>query len=258
MKMYCIGTTQLVVKEGTGSAPTTAVAAKNGSRRRAGPILPAVFAILFAAIPTGALRGDEPQKPSPLSIADAEPLVQKFILKEKPNLNPAAQFKIEEIKVDQLWDKLQTQLFLVRLIVGESEFNSYTLLCRKGEFRHFVATFGGDGLMSGVVVDDAFYYTYSFGSGIHRSHLGKLTVVKDELRTRETGGFIDRDLFVKKTGDKLAVEAAAFFDGSFKAFNSWTSAKPFGTIREEADSLQIIGLDGKPLAPNLSTSNFGD
>lgn len=222
-------------------------------------LLPAaVFAVLVAVIPSNASRGDEPRKPSPLSVADAEPLIRKFIRKEIPDLNPATQFKIEEIKVDQLWDKLQIQLFLVRLTAGGSEFNSDMLVCHKGELRHFVTTVGGYGLMSGVVVDDAFFYTYSFGSGIHRSHVGKLTVVKDDLRIRETGGFIDRDLFVKKTDGKLAVEAAGFFNEGFKTFNSWTSAEPFGTLREEGESLQIIDPDGKPRVPKLSAPGLGD
>jgi hypothetical protein len=72
-------------------------------------------------------------------------------------------------------------------------------------------SFGGYGLMSGLVQGESFYFTYSWGSGIHRSHVGKLQIVNDEVKFWDSGGFFNLDLFLsRRTDGEIAVVSGRF------------------------------------------------
>jgi hypothetical protein len=216
-------------------------------------IAAAALIALMSAWDGGALRADGPPSASPITVKEAEPLVRQWAFWETPALNPATHFKVEETKVDGLWDALKVQLFRARYLVNGQEFREASLTYHNGDLHEFVVTFGGRGLMSGTMLNGAFYYSYSWGSGVHRSHIGKLSLVNGQLMRSETGGFRDRDLFVKNSDGQIKAEV-----GFFHTYNSWQSTEVLGSVGEQTGKLEIVGGkleivggDGKPMVPDL-------
>lgn len=189
-----------------------------------------------------------------ISVQDLTPLVKEYAFKEMPRLNPQTVFKIEEYRVDGLWEALRTQVFLARYmsLPGE-EFNQSLLLFHEGKLTPFACALGGHGLMSGIVVDKALYYTYSWGSGIHRSHIGKLSVEDEKLKILDSGGYPDRDLFVRHTAGKVQVES-----GRFIGFNSWEPIAYVGTLQSKGATLIMVeeaGIEVVPQSPATKGSS---
>ncbi|MGE5608782.1 MAG: hypothetical protein ACM359_05990 [Bacillota bacterium] len=88
-------------------------------------------------------------------------------------MNPAAQFPLEELTTPEVWEQLHVQVFRVR--DGVRQLDSF--LIQNENVTPLGVGFGGYGIMSMCVTDlDAdgqpeLAFTYSWGSGIHRSHL---------------------------------------------------------------------------------------
>lgn len=181
------------------------------------------------------------------------PLVREYAFREKPNLNPSTQFKIEEYRVEGLEEALKIQLFLVRYMSHDSrQFNEGLLIYRDGKLMPFASTFGGQGLMSAVVSEDVLYYTYSFGSGMHRSHVGLLSIDGEKMRILESGGSLSTDLFVRKVEGGIQVEA-----GRFDGFNSWKPARRIGWAKSKASSLAIVDAAGAEVPPHFPITKKG-
>jgi hypothetical protein len=110
---------------------------------------------------------------------------------------------------------------------------------------------GGHGLMSGLMHDGEFYYTYSSGAGIHRAHVGKLQVSGGTLKHWNSVAFWSTDLFVSDApGKKVQVLV-----GDFKAFNHWETGRPVGLVRQTSRSeIQVVSPKGEVLAPTFRLS----
>src|SRR5262249_5419376 len=88
-------------------------------------------------------------------------------------MNPEAQFPLRELTTDAVWKRLHLQVFQVTEGVRQCE----TYVIKSGEVFGIGAGFGCVGVNSLGVADlnqsgrPALVYTYSWGSGIHRSHV---------------------------------------------------------------------------------------
>ena len=96
--------------------------------------------------------------------------------------------------------------------------------------------------MSAVMVGDELYYTFSWGSGIHRSQIGRLSADGAGLTINESGGYEDVDLFVHKADNRVQVEEGRFID-----FNSWESGRTFGWLRTQGLSFTVIDNAGNKI-----------
>jgi hypothetical protein len=178
-----------------------------------------------------------------------ERLVRDFAFASTPNLNTNTLFQIRKLDVSGLWESMRLEVFDVAYTLKDVEwFNGFVGLYSRGKVSVLAPNVGGYGLMSGLMHDGEFYYTYSWGSGIHRSHVAKLARSGGELRFSVSGGFQDRDLFVAAGSDsKVHV-----FLGEFKSFNHYERGKDVGTVAEQsASGLEILDAHQTVLAPNF-------
>ena len=178
-----------------------------------------------------------------ISPENLAPFVRERAFRDQPELNPETVFKIKEYDVENLWEALKIQLLLVRYKSPQGEsFNERLLACHDRKLTPFACASGGHGLMSAVMVGDELYYTFSWGSGIHRSQIGRLSADGAGLTINESGGYEDVDLFVRKDGDGIRVEA-----GRFVSFNSWEPGRTFGWLRTKGSFLAVIDDKGNEI-----------
>jgi hypothetical protein len=193
--------------------------------------------IFFIAMNCQQTFGQEPVAPE-----EMPKLVREYAFTSKPRLNPNVKFAIEEFSIPGL-KALKLQIVHARyLALDGTPFNEALLLCRDGKLTRFAESLGGQGLMSGVVVKDTLYYTYSFGSGEHRSHLARLNIVDGKVTIVESGSLLDKDYFVSQVGDKLFLE-----EGEFQKFNKWKSNKRIGQIVATDTGFDVVDEAGNPL-----------
>jgi len=86
------------------------------------------------------------------------------------------------------------------------------------------------------------YYTYSFGSGRHRSHLAQLSIVESKLIFTESGPLMDQDCFVKQDGARLRLEK-----GKFKKLNVWKAEENIGEIIAKESGFAVRDDAGKEI-----------
>jgi hypothetical protein len=183
-----------------------------------------------------------------IGIREATALVSEWAFNENPDLNPTASFDVLEYDVPDLWETLRVQLFYADYVSTDGQrFNSGLWAYYQGELYSFGVTVGGHGLMSGVLQGQAFYYSYSWGSGIHRSVLGKLTIGDGQPEFVESGGFTERDLFLELVEDEIQVE-----QGTYRGYNDWTASTPFGTLVDQGSELGVVDAEGSEIVPELS------
>ena len=182
-----------------------------------------------------------------ISIREATALVSEWAFNENPDLNPTASFDVLEYDVPDLWETLRVQLFYADYVSTDGQrFNSGLWAYYQGELYSFGVTVGGHGLMSGVLQGQAFYYSYSWGSGIHRSVLGKLTIGDGQPEFVESGGFTQRDLFLELVEDEIQVE-----QGTYRGYDDWTASTPFGTLVDQGSELVVVDSEGNEIVPEL-------
>ena len=129
--------------------------------------------VLSVLLSTAACSQDETTSAERISTAEAESLVRAMFLKDAPALNPAAEFPLTELTTDEVWQRLRAQVFQVN--EGNHMFDTY--LIKNRETVPLGTGSGGWGLTSMCVADldqdgnPELAYTYSWGSGFHRSHV---------------------------------------------------------------------------------------
>jgi len=128
------------------------------------------FVVLSLLLSTAACSQDGTTNAERISTAEAESLVRDMLLRDIPALNPAAEFPLTELTTDEVWQRLQAQVFQVN--DGNRMFNTY--LIKNKETVPLGTGGGGMGLTSMCVADldqdgnPELLYTYSWGSGIHQ------------------------------------------------------------------------------------------
>lgn len=176
-------------------------------------------------------------------------LVRDFAFAFNPNLNTNTVFQIRKLAVDRLWESMRLQVFDVAYTLKNVEwFNGFVGVYHDGKITSLAPSVGGYGLMSGLIDNGEFYYTYSWGSGIHRSHVAKLRIADGKLKSTDSGGFEGQDLFVAAdSGGKVRVVSA-----EFKEFNRWEKGKDIGFVgMTNSSALQIVGPKGEVIQPTF-------
>jgi hypothetical protein len=170
-----------------------------------------------------------------------EALVRKELGTIAPGLAPDVGFRVEEHRVDGLWEGLHVQLLTVRFLAGDGTvFRDAALALHRGLLTPCAVTSGGHGLMSAVVWNGQCYYSYSWGSGIHRSHLGRIAVTRGTLTRLDSVGYPHLDLFVRIAATGPRVER-----GGFERFNVWHGGEPVGTVAVGGSGLVLLEDTGR-------------
>ena len=175
------------------------------------------------------LSPDPGEDAARVSLAEATALVRTRIFEDRPDMNPSVQAPLAERTTDEMWDRLGVQLFVVTEGVAECE----SFLVRRGRVHSFCGGFGGHGIQSACVTDldsdgePELTYTYSWGSGIHRSLVGVSRFVDDELRMEDAEVAYVGDLFVRKESDALAIVEIGEYGWEFGA---WNATARFGEV----------------------------
>ncbi len=174
----------------------------------------------------------------------ASRLYRDYALHALSNRNVLAEYVLTERPIPGLWNAVGAQAFSVgERIKGQIVWRD-PVFCVAGKILPFGSSAGGVGVMSAVVQGDAFYYTYAFGSGIHRSHVGRLRLVDGEPQQHESAPF-PQDLFVEKAGDGVRVVQA-----TYREFNAWENGVEHGRIDPaEKYRLRIIDAHGAEVVP---------
>jgi hypothetical protein len=112
--------------------------------------------------------------PVRMSLSEATAAVRKEIFQENPKMNPTAEFPLKELTTADVWKRLQAQVFVVTSGVREDQ----AYIVHDERVAPLGAGFGGNGVTSMCVADvngdgkPKLVFSYSFGSGIHRSEIG--------------------------------------------------------------------------------------
>jgi len=147
-----------------------------------------------------------PAAPPRLTVVDAERLVREHIYKTNPAMNPAAQFPLEELSGKEVFEKLHSQVFKV----NAGHWQSASFLIHRGQVYELGKWFGGDGVLSLCLTElndePVLAYTYSWGSGIHRSHLAVCRVSGGKIQQSQPDFALrDKDMIVKSQDGKCTV-----------------------------------------------------
>jgi len=161
--------------------------------------------------------------------------------------------------VPGLWDALQAQLFNGRVSAADGSVLSECSFLLRGCTVTMVmpeadgcAAFGP--ILSGVVAEGAFYYSYRVGSGIAHSVLGKLAWDGTALVRTQSPYYTNPSLgpphLVVATQAGRVVVYRAMVD--WRAFNEWHEpAELMGTVADFGDHLGIVDSSGQELGNTL-------
>jgi hypothetical protein len=182
-----------------------------------------------------------------IGLDEAVELVSIWAYEDQPEMGPGVSFDVVEYQVPDLWETMQLQLFFAEYLSSDEgqRFNEEMFVCYEGELHAFGEALGGYGLMSAVLRGESLYYTYAWGSGIHRSQIGRLAISDGQLDFLASGGFVDVNLFVRFNGDELEVDV-----GTFIGFNDW-EGELYGTLLEADSELVVVDASGAEIVPQL-------
>lgn len=182
------------------------------------------------------LSGCAAAAPARLSERELEPLVRERAFREQPDLQAQTRFLIEEYEIPGLWDAMTIQLLRVRYLAPDgSQFHEALLVRHEAKLTPFAETFGGHGLLSAALAEDGLYYSYSWGSGQSRSHVGRISRAGSGITIIRSDGYPNVDLFVKRKDGRLSVES-----GRFLGFNRWDRAEPVGGLQAGDGSITVL------------------
>ena len=185
-----------------------------------------------------------------LSVTEGEKLIHGKILAETPDMNPAFRVSLKELTTEEIWKRLGIQIFKAAFFSGKERFRSEYYLIKDRKFIKTGESFGGFGIMSMCVSDlgrdgqPELLYTYSFGSGIHRSRVALYTIHNGTPRIIEwDSAYSQGDLFLKKIDDQDVIVEIGEYDYQKE---SYTPVVLFGKIFLEyvnGEAKLSVGLD---------------
>ncbi len=178
-----------------------------------------------------------------VDLDSAQRLVRAFVFEECPDMNPLVEVPLDELTTEEMWERLEVQLFSVT--DGVRAGNSY--LVHEGRVLALCGGLGGHGIQSACVTDfDAdgvpeLTYTWSWGSGIHRTHVGICRLDGSALIQEEVPVVYRGDLFVRQiSSSRVAVEIGDY-DWEF---GKWHPVAALGEL--------TVAPDGGLLRPEIS------
>jgi hypothetical protein len=128
------------------------------------------------AAPWESPKVKNPDRPVRISLAEAEQSVRAKVFSEKPDMAAGSDFSLKELTTDVIWKELGVQVF--QITSGSQSFETFVI--SDGEVARIGRGFGGNGVTSMCVADlnkdgkPDLVYSFSWGSGIHRSEVGVL------------------------------------------------------------------------------------
>jgi hypothetical protein len=157
-------------------------------------------------------------KPERISIDEAHALIQDAILEESSDMNPDVKFTLKELTTDEIWQRIGAQVFVLEGHIV-SFWSAETYIIVDGQVDRLGTAFGGYGVTSMCVTDldqndeAELTYTYSWGSGLHRSHVA--VYLPRHLGTRDIDAdlvYLHGDLLLEKVDDQDVLVKAGYHD----------------------------------------------
>jgi hypothetical protein len=143
-------------------------------------------------------------EPERISVTKAEELVRAMFLSEKPDMDPTVEFPLREFTTDEMWQRMGIQVFQV----SGGIYEYYTYVIADDRVEQLGEAFGGSGVTSIHVtdldrdVDPELTYTYSWGSGIHRSQVAVYSAAWPESASKAADVAYLGDLTLEKVSDQ--------------------------------------------------------
>jgi len=162
--------------------------------------------------------------------------VRKYSFAANPELNPQTTFEINHYEIDKIQEILETQVLLVKDIHDGQAFIGTLFFYRNNTLTPFAGTAGRHGLLSGLVYEKSFYYTYSWGTEEHRSHIGRAMIIDDKVVFQTTDQYVNQYIFVKLASDNR-IEVVS---GKYINLNNWTEEMIIGEIDLTEESQIVI------------------
>ncbi len=213
---------------------------KQPMKTHAAAILAALLVGLPAACGHLPLDREPPESPRAerVRLAEATAMVRASIFAEQPTMNESMVAPLVELTTEEMWQRLGVQLFQVT--DGVAECNTYLVF---GGGAHLLCGgFGGHGIQSACVTDldrdgsPELTYTYSWGSGRHRSLIAVARVDGERLLQEEVQLAFAGDLFVRREADsRVGVEIGRYG----WEFCQWTPEARLGVIEVQPDGGQL-------------------
>ncbi len=186
-----------------------------------------------------------------INLAHAENLIREYLSVNEPSLAPDYVLEIAEAQMPDLWNTLRIQIFNVDFLSNSSTyFRTSPFVYHDAEVNPFELSTGVHGVMSGYLKNDVLYYTYSWGSGIKRSHLGTIRMIDCVLQCTDSGGFGDVELFVSGVEDDIILET-----GKYEGFNKWSDPEYFGDIVDAMTNVAVIDEVDETIQPDFPSSD---
>jgi len=177
-----------------------------------------------------------------------EPIYRMHLFAVQPKFNPAVTFVFEELTIAGLWDALEVQIFLVKYLVRESAMTGDPFICWHGKIFPFVERTGSTSILSGVVAGDALYYSYSWGSGMDRSLVGRLKMKDGQPAWQDSEARLFAKMFVDKSSDGR-IRVVGGSRQTFLGFNRWDDTSTLGWIDlSEKQRLKVIDVNGREIS----------
>jgi hypothetical protein len=214
----------------------TTCSSPNRVRARAARILAAALVAALAACGHTPAGEGPPAAPGGqrVGLDEATALVRAEIFERKPTMNESMEAPLRELTTDEIWRRLGVQLYQVT----EGVRACATYLVLDGRAHLLCGGFGGNGIQSACVTDldgdgaPELTYTWSWGSGIHRSQLGVCRVTGDGLLQEVAPLAYVGDLFVRKESDERVVVEIGDYGWELGA---WTPEARLGVVEVEPD-----------------------
>jgi hypothetical protein len=172
--------------------------------------------LILSAIAAACDQVPEIPETERISMTQAQDLVRGELLAQNPNLDPDVEFTLEEVTIDEIWNELGAQVFQLG---GLSSDDTYVIVDRQVDRLGFA--FGGYGVISMYVTDldrngePELAYTYSWGSGLHRSHVAVYIPSHPEPNNIDGGlVYFHGDIILERVNDHNVFVKTGYHDWS--------------------------------------------
>jgi len=177
-------------------------------------------------------------EPVRLSVEEARTLIREELLEEEPDLD--LEITLEERTPDDLWQRMGAQLFLSGGPFAEVR-SAETYAVADGQVDRLGIAFGGHGVTSTEIADlnqdgePELLYTYSWGSGLHRSHVAVYMPRHPDERTIDADlVYLNGDMLLEKVDDQTVFVKAGYGYG-----DDFVVAATLGPLRLEDQGGQV-------------------